>query len=98
MRRVAFAALLLAGLRRRGLYEPRPGWGRFAGQVTAGLSVMSAWLYWAVPKLDWIGLRAQPGLRILLVSGIIAAACVGYLGTLAACGVKLREFTRRAPG
>jgi putative peptidoglycan lipid II flippase len=92
------AALLLAGLRRRGLYEPRPGWGRFAGQVTAGLSVMSAWLYWAVPKLDWIGLRAQPGLRILLVSGIIAAACVGYLGTLAACGVKLREFTRRAPG
>ena len=62
-RTLATAALLLAGLLRRGIYRPRPGWAAFAWRLAVALAAMAALLAVAVPRFDWVGLRAQPFVR-----------------------------------
>ncbi|MEI7447686.1 MAG: lipid II flippase MurJ, partial [Burkholderiales bacterium] len=59
------------------------------------LVLMAALLAVAVPRLDWVALREQPLLRIALALGLVAAAAGVYLGTLAALGLRLRQFIRR---
>ena len=92
---LANAALLLAGLMRRGIYSPRPGWGRFAMQLSVALAVLAALLALAVPQVDWAAMRAQPLARIGLTLGVVAAGAGAYLGTLAALGLRPRQFVRR---
>jgi putative peptidoglycan lipid II flippase len=93
---LANAALLLAGLMRRGIYAPRPGWGRFAAQLGVALAVLAALLALAVPQVDWAAMRAQPFMRIGLTLGVVAAGAAVYLGTLAALGLRPRQFVRRS--
>lgn len=51
----ANAIMLYVLLRRRGIFEPRPGWTRFLLQVTAGTGTMVAALWWNVGSLDaWL--------------------------------------------
>ena len=88
------AALLLAGLIRRGSYQPRPGWLRFGAQVAAAATLMAALLWFAVPAFDWIGLRAAPLTRIGLTLGLVATAGLLYLVSLLALGVRPRHFLR----
>lgn len=89
------AGWLLTGLRRRGSYAPAPGWAGFGARVLAGCAVLGGWLVWAAHAIDWIGLRAQPGLRVLILAGVLAAAAAGYFAVLLLLGVNLREFARR---
>ena len=89
------AGLLLAGLLRRRIYRPRPGWGRFALQLMVALSAVVGLLLWAVPQFDWIGLRVQPWTRIGLALGLVGAAALLYLGTLMALGLRPKHFIRR---
>jgi putative peptidoglycan lipid II flippase len=92
---LANAGLLLAGLLRRGIYVPQPGWVGFAARVALALALMIALLAMAVPQIDWVAMRAQPLARIALALGLVAAAAAVYLGTLAALGLRLRQFVRR---
>ena len=92
---LANAALLLAGLRRRGIYRPLAGWGRFFAQVAAANVAMAALLALTVGRVDWIGLQAQPWLRVALTLGLIAAAALLYGAVLLASGVRPRQFLRR---
>ena len=93
---LANAGLLLAGLLRRGIYRPRPGWGRFALQLAAALAALAALLWFAVPRVDWIALRAQPVLRAALALGLVGGGAALYLGVLLALGVRPGHFTRRS--
>ena len=95
-RAIAIAALLLAGLLKRGIYVPRPGWLGFTGRIAVALALMATLLAVAVPRVDWVALRAEPLLRIACVLGLVAAAALVYLGTLAALGLRLRQFVRRS--
>jgi putative peptidoglycan lipid II flippase len=92
---LANAGLLLAGLLRRGIYVPRPGWLGFTARVAAALALLALLLWLAVPRVDWVAMRAQPALRIGLAVGLVAAGAAVYLGTLAALGLRLRQFVRR---
>jgi putative peptidoglycan lipid II flippase len=92
---LANAGLLLAGLLRRGIYRPQPGWAGFAGRVALALGVLAGLLALAVPSIDWIALRAQPLLRIGLVLGLVGVGAAAYLGVLAALGLRVRQFVRR---
>jgi len=92
---LANAALLLAGLRRRGIYRPLAGWGRFFAQVAAANVAMAALLALTVGRVDWIGLQAQPWLRVALTLGLIAVAALLYGAVLLAGGVRPRQFLRR---
>ena len=83
------------GLRRAGLYTPEPGWALFALRVLLATALMGALLVWCSRSIDWIGLRAQPWLRVGLLAGCIGAAVALYFATLLATGLKLRQFIRR---
>ncbi len=66
------AILLYRGLRRDGVYKPRPGWGRFTIQVVVASSLMSGVVLWARDQAgDWLALS------ILERTGALAACVVG---------------------
>lgn len=90
------AGLLLAGLLRRRLYRPAPGWGRFALQLLAANAALAGALAWAARTLDWVDLRAHPGWRALVVAAVLVSVALLYFGVLAACGLRPRQFVRRA--
>ncbi len=89
------ASLLLAGLLRRGVYQPQPGWIGFAWRVVLANVALGAALAWAARGIDWIGLQAQWGLRAAAVAGVLGGVALLYFAVLAACGLRPRQFARR---
>jgi len=89
------AAWLLRGLKKAGRYTPAPGWLGFFARVALATSLLGVGMWWAATHIDWIGLRAQPFVRIGLLAACLAAAAVAYFGVLAVTGVKLRQMLRR---
>jgi putative peptidoglycan lipid II flippase len=89
------AGLLLAGLLRRGVYRPAPGWGRFGLQVLAANAVLGAGLWWAAQALDWIALQAAWAQRAGAVAAVLGGVAVAYFAVLAALGLRPRAFVRR---
>ena len=79
------AGFLLAGLLRRGVYRPLPGWGGFTARVLLANLALGAGLAAAAQGIDWIGLQAQWGLRVAAVAAVLAA-----------CGLRPGQFMRRA--
>jgi len=90
------AAFLLIGLRRRGVYRPRPGWRAFGLRVGAACLLLAAGLAWAGQAFDWTALRAHPLERAGWMALVLAASAAGYFGALAASGLSLRQFARRS--
>ena len=89
------ALWLLLGLLRRGSYQPRPGWGKFALQVVAASALLALLLAWGAQYFDWVGLQGQTLRRIGLLAALMAVAAVLYFGALWAAGLKLRQLLRR---
>ena len=90
------AGLLLAGLLKRGVYQPQPGWAGFAGRVLLANVALGAALAWAALRIDWIGLQAHWGLRAAAVAGVLGGVALLYFAALAACGLRPGQFVRRA--
>ena len=90
------AGFLLIGLLRHKVYRPRPGWLVFGAQVLAGCLALGLALWWAERAIDWIDLRAQAPLRAAWMALVLPAAALLYFGVLALCGLKPRQFIRRA--
>ncbi len=90
------AGFLLAGLLRRGVYRPQPGWGGFAWRVLLANVALGAALAWAATGIDWIGLQPHWGRRAAAVAGVLSGVALLYFAVLAACGVRPRQFMRRA--
>jgi putative peptidoglycan lipid II flippase len=93
---LANAALLYAGLRRRGIYVPQPGWGVFAGKLLIALLLLATLLWFAGREIDWIALHDRWLLRLGLLAGVIATAIGLYFGTLLALGFRPRDFVLRS--
>lgn len=90
------ASWLLWGLRRRGVYQPTPGWAGFLLRVLAACMALSALLIVAARKIDWIALGAgQNLLRAGLLAAVLGGVAIVYFGLLAACGLRPRQFMRR---
>ncbi len=89
------ATWLFFGLRRNGSYTPAPGWGVFALRVVFATALLGALLAWGAHTIDWVGLRAQPWVRIGWVAAFLGGSALLYFGALAATGLRLREFVRR---
>jgi len=90
------SAWLLRGLLRDGVYRPASGWRRFGFGVSLGCAALGGLLFWAAGAVDWIGAQSRPWWRAGILAGVLGAAALLYFGVLAACGVRLREFMRRA--
>jgi putative peptidoglycan lipid II flippase len=94
------ALWLYWGLRRRGSYQPLPGWSRFCLQILLACAVMAAFLMWANGAIDWLGVHAAPGkgwrwVRIGELGAVIVAAALIYFAVLRGLGLPFRQFVRR---
>ncbi len=90
------AGFLLGGLLRSGTFKPQPGWAGFAWRVGLANVFLGAALAWAGTGIDWIGLQAHALQRAAAVAGVLAGVALLYFGVLAACGLRPRQFMRRA--
>jgi putative peptidoglycan lipid II flippase len=90
------ATWLFVGLRRGGWYRPAAGWRRFSASVIVATALMGGLLAVAEARIDWIGLAAHQGLRVVWLAACIVAAGTIYFGTLLAAGFRPRDFSRRA--
>ncbi|MEC5163387.1 MULTISPECIES: murein biosynthesis integral membrane protein MurJ [unclassified Janthinobacterium] len=88
------AALLYRGLRRRGIYQPKPGWGKFYLRLTVALCAMGTVAVQGAARIDWIALQATPLLRGGALFLIIAVCALCYFATLLAMGFRFRDFKR----
>ena len=89
------AALLLAGLLRRGSYKPAPGWGLFSLQVVAGSACLAIFLIWGASSFPWVAMRGDTMKRVAQMVLMLLGAGAIYFLALAAAGVKLRQFVTR---
>jgi putative peptidoglycan lipid II flippase len=90
------AGWLLRGLIRQGAYRPMPGWGGFAWRVLLASTVLGAVLAWAATAYDWTGDPVRQWQRAAVLAGALLGVALLYFGVLIACGLRLREFMRRA--
>jgi putative peptidoglycan lipid II flippase len=89
------ASWLLFGLMRLGLYKPQPGWLAFALRVGLATAALGACLVWADHAIDWLD-RSHPALRALKMAGVLAGVGAVYVAMLAALGLKVTQFMRKA--
>ena len=88
------AGLLHAVLRRRSIYQPQPGWGRFALRVLVAVSAMSLVL-WLLRGENATWLHVDALTRVAWLCGLTLIGVIVYFGALAAVGWRAREFFRR---
>ena len=85
------AGLLLRGLVVRGVYRPRPGWGRFIVRVAAGNLVLGAALWWLRGEpAEWI--EADAATRAFRLCAVVATAVVLYVVAGLGLGMRPRDF------
>jgi putative peptidoglycan lipid II flippase len=89
------ALLLFFGLRRRGIYQPSAGWTRFFVQLAGACLVLAGVMHWVSANFDWIGMRATPLARIVLLGASLVIFAALYFGMLSAMGFKYAYFRRR---
>lgn len=88
------AAFLYRGLRRKGIYEARSGWGLFMVKLTGALFLLAGVALWTAGHFNWIAMQAHPFQRIGALT-LVMLACGGtYFGALLAMGFRFRDFKR----
>lgn len=88
------AAALFIGLRRKGIYQPAPGWMPFLFKQFCGLLAMAIPLWFAAQYFDWLNLQETPWLRILWLFLSLLTSGLTYLSTLWLLGVRIKHFKR----
>ncbi|KTD00175.1 integral membrane protein [Legionella geestiana] len=82
---------LLVLLKRRKIYQPMPGWGRFLLQLLSGALVLCAWLWFRVGDVSqWVSMHM--GHRLFMLVADIAAGALLYLATLWLMGMRPAQF------
>lgn len=81
------SALLYRGLRRTGVLQPVPGWGRFLARVAVAAGVMAVLLLaFAPPTGAW--LEAGFWTRCLWLSAAVCGGAAAYVAALLAVGIR----------
>ena len=90
------ALLLYAGLRKRKIFTPHPGWRGFFVRLVVAVCAMGALSWHAQGQLDWAAMQAHPWLRGGALLAIIGASAATYFAALFALGFRPGDFKRRA--
>jgi len=93
---LANAAMLFAGLRRRGVYRPSPGWPVFTAKVAIALAAMALALWLGGRHIHWTEMQDQWPLRAALLAGLIVGGAAIYAAVLGLLGFRPRDFVNRA--
>jgi putative peptidoglycan lipid II flippase len=86
------ALALLITLKRRGIYQPEPGWGKFFSRMVPAIIALTALMLTVDHYVDWIGLRSQPQIRLLCLFGTLLACGTVYFGGLLLFGFRSADF------
>jgi putative peptidoglycan lipid II flippase len=91
----ANAIALFVGLKRRGVYTPRPGWVGFLLRLAVALAVLAGALWLMQQPVQWTALQSSPWWRAGLLAAVIAGAAGAYFLALVALGFRPRDFRPR---
>jgi putative peptidoglycan lipid II flippase len=88
------SAILFHYLRKRDIYRPEPGWGKFFIKVLIALVALAAALWFGMGgQQHWL-VNSGWG-RVLHLSGLVVGGVVVYFTVLFVLGFRLRDFSRR---
>jgi putative peptidoglycan lipid II flippase len=89
------AALLLRGLRRRGIYSPQPGWPVFLLKLSVAVYVMFAVL-WIATASDAVWLAMSAAGRAANLAWVVLLGAASYFAALGLLGFRIKDFSKRA--
>jgi putative peptidoglycan lipid II flippase len=90
------AGFLYAGLRRRGIHRPKPGWTVFCVKLVIACGLMGAAAWFGARQIDWLGLQHHALLRAAALLALIGVCAGVYFAALLAMGFRLADFKRIA--
>ena len=90
------AAFLFLGLKRRGIYQVKAGWGLFLAQLAGALFLLAGTTMWVAGHFDWIAMQAHPLLRMGALFLVMAVGGIVYFGALLLTGFRFADFKRTA--
>lgn len=91
MSAMANGGLLYWGLRKKGIYHPKPGWGKLAVRVVIANLIMAAFLYFLKgDTATWLGWHAWHRAGYLCL--LILIAMLLYFAVLYVLGMRKRDF------
>ncbi|OIQ74713.1 putative peptidoglycan biosynthesis protein MurJ [mine drainage metagenome] len=85
------ASLLFWGLRRRDMFQPQPGWARYAGKVLLAQLPLAALLAWGAMTLPWSRVHGDLA-RLGMGLGLLGSGAILYFVSLRLLGFRLRQF------
>jgi putative peptidoglycan lipid II flippase len=90
------ASFLFAGLRKRRIYVPQPGWPLFFAKLVIACALMGLTAWYSAAQIDWLGMQHQTLLRIGALFLVIGGCGAVYFGALLAMGFRFNDFKRMA--
>ena len=88
------SAILFYLLRKRGIYQPEPGWLKFSAKIVVALLALALVLWFGMGSEEsWLTTRGWP--RIVHLTWLVALGVVVYFAVLAALGFRLGDFSKR---
>jgi putative peptidoglycan lipid II flippase len=88
------AGLLFWFLKKRGIYQPSPGWLMFVSKLVVALFALAAVLLWlGGPASFWLSATLWP--KVGRLAGVCAAGAAAYFGALWLLGFRFADFDRR---
>jgi len=89
------SAILFHFLRKRGIYQPEPGWAKFFAKIVIALLALGLTLWFGMgTEQSW--LTGSGWSRVLRLSILVAEGVVVYFAVLGALGFRPRDFSKRA--
>ena len=89
------SGILFYYLRKRGIYQPEPGWEKFFIKVILALTVLAVTLWFGMgTEHSW--LDSSGWARILRLSVLVTGGVVVYFAVLVLLGFRPRDFSKRA--
>lgn len=88
------SAILYHLLRKRSIYQPEPGWGKFLAKIAAALLALGLVLWFGMgSEQHW--LTTHGWVRIQHLSALVVGGVVTYFAMLWMLGFRLKDFARR---
>lgn len=88
------SVILFYFLRKRGIYQPEPGWGKFFLKLCIALLALALTLWFGMgSEQHW--LTSHGWTRIVHLTWLVALGVVVYFAVLFALGFRLKDFSKR---
>ncbi len=88
------AAFLYWGLRHRGIYQAKSGWGLFFIKLAGAVTLMAGVALLTASQFQWIAMQATPLLRVGALALVMVACGITYFAALLAMGFRFQDFKR----